>query len=124
MILVPLFVRKVNKRWNSVRTTVLWEKAMILVEGRPPFFGTLEDTKAQQQYCVIKINYDSYEFYVLTYLASACMKMPQLSKFSEEPMMQTISPYSCMICNISLVALGVQSVNKETSKGTLSISSI
>lgn len=51
------------------------------------------------------------------------MKMGMLSALADDPMAHTTSPYSCMIPNISRVAAGVQSVNRDTSKGTLSICS-
>jgi len=59
----------------------------------------------------------------LTYLASACKKMGMLSAFAEEPMTQTTSPYSCIMCSISRVTEVVQSVNSDTNSGTLSICS-
>lgn len=58
-----------------------------------------------------------------TYLASAWRKIAMLSALAEEPMTQTTSPYSCMIWSISRVTEGVQSVNSDTNKGTLSICS-
>ena len=49
--------------------------------------------------------------------------MGMLSALAEEPMTQTTSPYSCIMCSISRVTEGVQSVNSDTNNGTLSICS-
>lgn len=56
--------------------------------------------------------------------ASACRHMPIFSAFAEEHTTHTTSSKSCMICNISRMTLGVQSVNSDTSNGTLSICSM
>ena len=48
------------------------------------------------------------------------MKMGVLCPDAEDPTMHTTSPLSCMIWIICRVADGVQSVNSETSRGTLS----
>lgn len=49
--------------------------------------------------------------------------MPMFSALGDDPKTQTTSPYCCIIDIISLLASGVQSVNSETSRGTLSIHS-
>lgn len=61
--------------------------------------------------------------FLLTYLASACINIPIFSALGDDPSTQTTSPYCCIIDTISFVASGVQSVNSETKRGTLSIHS-
>lgn len=61
---------------------------------------------------------------MLKYLASAWRNIDIFSMFAELPKQHTTSPYSCIMQIISLVASAVQSVNKETCRGTLSTFSI
>lgn len=53
-------------------------------------------------------------------LQSACRKISAFALLALDPMQTTISPYVCMIPSISRVASAEQSVNSETSNGTLS----
>ena len=48
------------------------------------------------------------------------MNIGMLSELADDPITIVTSVYSCMIANIDFVVGGVQSVKRETSKGTLS----
>lgn len=54
-------------------------------------------------------------------LQSACKNISTFELLALDPMHTTISPYDCIIPNISRVPSAEQSVNSETNSGTLSI---
>lgn len=69
---------------------------------------------------IIQLLLNLWNLITIDYLVSASKNIGILLKFEVLPITQTTSPYSCIILIISHVVFGVQSVNRETSNGTLS----